>query len=276
VSYLGFSGTMGASYIDYILADRYVIPPEKQRDYTEKAVYLPDTFQVSDSKRVIAAHLPARAALNLPERAFVFCCFNNHFKITPAVFDVWMRLLQKIDGSVLWLADAGAGSAQNLRFEARQRGVAPERLVISPKAPTQAEYLARYRIADLFLDTFPFNAGTVANDALWAGLPLVTCSGDTYPARIAGSLLTAIGAPELITQSLEEYETLAVKLARHPDLLRSIKTSLARNRDTHPLFDTARLTRHIEAAYATMWERQQRGEPPAAFSVEPSPGTFTT
>jgi protein O-GlcNAc transferase len=268
INYLGFSGTMGADYIDYILADTYIIPPEQQTFYTEKVVYLPDTFQVSDSKRTIADRTPTRSELMLPDTGFVFCCFNNSFKITPTIFDIWMRLLKKIEGSVLWLSEDSATASHNLSLEAARRGIAPERLVFSGKAVEYSDYLARYRIADLFLDTFPFNAGTIANDVLWAGTPLITCSGETYPARMAGSLLNAIGAPELITQSLDDYEALALKLARDPSYLSPIKAKLTLNRDAHPLFDTARRVRHIESVYTTMWERSQRGEPPMSFSVE--------
>jgi predicted O-linked N-acetylglucosamine transferase (SPINDLY family) len=271
INYLGFSGTMGADYIDYILADTYIIPPEQQAFYTEKVVYLPDTFQVSDSKRTIADRVPTRSELMLPDTGFVFCCFNNSFKITPTIFDIWMRLLKEIDGSVLWLSEGNVAVLHNLCLAAKQRGIAPERLVFSEKAAAHSDYLARYRVADLFLDTFPFNAGTIANDVLWAGTPLITCSGETYPARMAGSLLNAIGVPELITQSLGDYESLALKLARDPSYLASIKAKLARNRRTHPLFDTARFVRHIESAYTTMWERSQKGEPPVSFSVEALP-----
>jgi predicted O-linked N-acetylglucosamine transferase (SPINDLY family) len=268
VNYLGFSGTMGANYIDYILADTYIIPPEQQAFYSEKVVYLPDTFQVSDSKRTIADRTPTRSELMLPDTGFIFCCFNNTFKITPTIFEIWMRLLKEVEGSVLWLSGGIAVASHNLRLAAKQRGIAPERLVISEKTVEYSDYLARYRLVDLFLDTFPFNAGTIANDVLWAGTPLITCSGETYPARMAGSLLTAIGVPELITRSLEEYEALSLKLARDPKLIASIKAKIRLNRGTYPLFDTARFARHIESAYTTMWERSQRGEPPVSFSVE--------
>ncbi|HSF47968.1 MAG TPA: tetratricopeptide repeat protein, partial [Burkholderiales bacterium] len=207
VSYIGFPGTMGADFIDYILADRFVIPEEHHACYTEKVVYLPDTYLANDSRRVIADWTPARAEAGLPERGFVFCSFNNNYKIGPAVFDVWMRLLGNIEGSVLWLLESNAAAVRSLRQEAANRGIAPERLVFAPIVKVE-EHLARHRLADLFLDTLPYNAHTTASDALWAGLPVVTCLGTTFAGRVAASLLNAIGLPELITHSLPEYEAL--------------------------------------------------------------------
>jgi predicted O-linked N-acetylglucosamine transferase (SPINDLY family) len=268
VNYLGYPGTMGAEYIDYIIADEFVIPRDHQVHYSEKVAYLPDCYQVNDSMRRIAEHTPTRAEVGLPERGFVFCSFNNSYKITPAVFDVWMRLLREVEGSVLWLLEANAAVARNLRREAADRGIAPERLVFAPRIKV-ADHLARHRLADLFLDTLPFNAHTTASDALWAGLPVLTCLGTTFAGRVAASLLNAIGLPELITHSLEEYERRALELATNPKLLADIKSKLARNRNTYPLFNTDRFRRHIEAAYTTMWERYQRGKPPESFAVEP-------
>jgi predicted O-linked N-acetylglucosamine transferase (SPINDLY family) len=268
VNYLGFPGTLGADYIDYIIADARVIPPEDKPFYVEKVVYLPDTYQVNDSKRPIAARAPTRAEAGLPPTGFVFCCFNSTYKIVPDVFDVWMRLLDRIDGSVMWLFETNAQAAQNLRLEAARRGIAPERVVFAPLIALP-DHLARHRLADLFLDTLPYNAHTTASDALWAGLPVLTCLGSTFPGRVAGSLLDAIGMPELVTRSLQEYEAMALKLAGDPDFLASLKAKLARNRNSCPLFDTARFARHIEAAYAAMWDRYRRGERPESFSVEP-------
>ncbi|HTV35717.1 MAG TPA: tetratricopeptide repeat protein [Xanthobacteraceae bacterium] len=267
VNYLGFTATIGADYIDYIIADAYVVPPQSRPFYTEKVVSLPDTYQANDTKRPLAALAPTRTQLGLPEAGFVFCCFCNTFKITPQIFDVWMRLLQGVDGSVLWLLENHPVSSQNLRREAKQRGIAPERLVFAPSIK-YADYLSRYRAADLFLDTFPFNGGATASDALWAGLPVLTCSGEPFTARMAGSLLGAVDLPELITSSLADYEALALKLARDRALLASIREKLARNRDTCPLFKSERFTRHLEAAYQTMWERSQRGEQATSFAVE--------
>jgi predicted O-linked N-acetylglucosamine transferase (SPINDLY family) len=269
VNYLGFPGTLGVDYMDYILADRHVIPPEHEACYTEKVVYLPDTYQVNDSKRGIAERTPTRAEVELPDTGFVFCCFNNNYKITPQIFDRWMRLLNEVPGSVLWLLEDNAAVPRNLRREAEVRGVASERLVFAPRVKFE-DHLARHRLADLFLDTLPYNAHTTANDALWAGLPLLTCQGTTFPGRVAASLLNAIGLNELITSSLDEYEALAVELAMNPKRLAEIRSKLARNRGTYPLFDTDRFRRHIEAAYTTMWERYQRGEPPASFAVAPT------
>ena len=266
VNYLGHPGTMGASFIDYIIGDEFVIPPAQRSHYSEKIAYLPDTFQANDSKRSIADYTPTRGEAGLPQHGFVFCCFSNNYKITPEIFDVWMRLLRDVDGSVLWLIHGNPTVERNLRNEATIRGIASDRLVFAPHLP-YAEYLARYRCADLFLDTLPFNAGTTASDALWASLPVLTCAGEAFAARMAGGLLNAIGLPELITHSLEDYEALALKLATTPDALADIKARLARNRTTYPLFDTARFCRHLESAYKTMWEIQQRGEPPRNITV---------
>jgi predicted O-linked N-acetylglucosamine transferase (SPINDLY family) len=269
VNYLGFPGTMGADYIDYILADRVVIPEEHQPCYTEKVVYLPDSYQVNDSRRSIAERTPSRAEAGLPERGFVFCCFNNNYKITPAVFDVWMRLLRQVPDSVLWLLEANAVAASNLRREAQARGVEPERLVFAKRAKL-AEHLARHRLADLFLDTLPYNAHTTASDALWTGVPVLTRLGSSFAGRVAASLLRAVGLPELIARSVEEYEALALELATDPALLRQFKDRLAANHLTAPLFDTARFTRHIEAAYTRMWEIGQRGEVPRSLDISPA------
>ena len=270
VNYLGYPGTMGADYIDYILADRWVIPEADQQHYAEKIVYLPDTYQVNDRKRRIGERTPARAALGLPETGFVFCSFNNNYKITPFMFDIWMRLLHQVEGSVLWLLEGNAAVVRNLRREAEKRRVAPDRLVFAPRMKLE-DHLARHRRADLFLDTLPCTAHTTASDALWAGLPLVTCLGSTFAGRVAASLLDAVGLPELIARSLEDYEALALALANDRTRLASLKSRLAQNRETFPLFDTDRFRRHIESAYATMWQRHQRGEPPAGFAVAPEP-----
>jgi protein O-GlcNAc transferase len=267
VNYLGYPGTMGAEYMDYILADRYLIPDTLRRHYAENVVYLPDTFQVNDAKRRVSDVTPSRSDVGLPLEGFVFCAFNNSFKITPDVFAVWMRLLDRVPGSVLWLIANNSLVEANLRREAQDRGVAPNRLVFAPRLP-YPEHLARYRLADLFLDTLPFNAGTTASDALWAGLPVLTCSGEAFAARMAGSLLHAVGLPELITHSLADYEALAFQLATDAPRLFSIRQELARNRDTYPLFDTDRFRRNLEAAFRTMWEKTQRGETPASFAVE--------
>jgi predicted O-linked N-acetylglucosamine transferase (SPINDLY family) len=266
-NYLGFPATMGADFIDYIIADRFVIPPERAEDYTEKPVYLPDTFQANDARPAPPTPSPTRGAVGLPGDGFVFCCFNNSYKITPAVFDVWMRLLRAVAGSVLWLLAADEAVARNLRQAAEMRQVAPDRLIFAPRVG-YAAYVARYRLADLFLDTLPFNGGTTASDALWAGLPLLTCCGEAFHSRMAGSLLRAAGVPELVTHSLDDYAAVALRLARDPAALSGIRARLVANRDRCPLFDTDRFRRHLEAGYQAMWDRCQRGEPPAELAVE--------
>jgi protein O-GlcNAc transferase len=266
VNFLGYPGTMGADYIDYIVADRIIIPDDQQRHYAEKVVCLPDSYQPNDRKRRIGEHAPTRVAAGLPETGFVFCSFNNNYKIVPPVFDVWMRLLQAVEGSVLWLLADNAVAVRNLRQEAERRGVAPDRLIFAPRMKPE-DHLARHRLADLFLDTIPINAHTTASDALWAGLPIVTCLGSAFAGRVAASLLSAVGLSELIADNLADYEALALELARDEDRLAAIRAKLAQNRENFPLFDTDRFCRHIESAYETMWQRYQRGEPPTAFAV---------
>jgi len=266
VNYLGYPGTMGADYIDYLLADEIVIPREHQDWYAEKVVYLPETYQANDSKQLIADSTPIRSEVGLPDRGFVFCSFNNSYKINPPVFDTWMRLLLQVEGSVLWLLQGNASAIRNLRREAANRGVQADRLVFAPRIKHE-DHLARHRLADLFLDTLPCNAHTTASDALWAGLPVVTCIGTTFAGRVGASLLRAIGLHELITHSLDDYESLALRLARDSVKLREVRDMLHRNRTTWPLFQTDRFRRHIEAAYVEMWKRHQRGEPPASFAV---------
>jgi predicted O-linked N-acetylglucosamine transferase (SPINDLY family) len=268
VNFLGYTATMGAPYYDYIVADPVAIPEEQREHYAESVVYLPDSFQVNDGQRRIAENTPTRADAGLPDGGFVFCSFNNSFKITPPVFERWMRLLRNVDGSVLWLMDGGADVVANLRREAQAQGIAPERLVFATKVPHE-DHLARHRLADLFVDTLPFNAHTTASDALWAGLPVVTCAGTTFAGRVAASLLRAVGLPEMITHSLDEYEALALQLARDPSRLTAIRSRLAAQRSTFPLFDTDRFRRHLEAAYTQMWERHQAGAPPGGFAVPP-------
>jgi protein O-GlcNAc transferase len=244
-----------------------VAPFEQQPFYTEKIVHLPDCYQVNDSKKNIAERTPTRQETGLPEKGFVFCCFNNNWKITPDVFSIWMRLLHAIEGSVLWLLGDNKNAEQNLRKQAQARGIDPSRLVFAGLLPLD-EHLARHRQADLFLDTLPYNAHTTASDALWTGLPLVTRLGESFAGRVAASLLNAIGLPELVTYSIEDYEALALRLAKDSSLLEEYRNRLAANRLAHPLFDTDRFRRHIEAAYTTMWETWQRGEAPKSFSVE--------
>jgi protein O-GlcNAc transferase len=267
VNYLGYPGTMGAEYIDYLIADSTVIPGDQQEHYTEKIVYLPDSYQVNDSKRPIAAKIVTRAACGLPDTGFVFCCFNNNYKISSDVFEIWMRLLGRVEGSVLWLLEGNAAAVKNLRAEAQARSIAPERLVFAKQIEV-SEHLARNRLADLFLDTLPYNAHTTASDALWAGLPVLTCLGKTFPGRVAASLLNAVGAPELITPDLDAYEALALELASNRQTLAELRGRLAANRLTHPLFDTARFTTRIESAYVAMFKRHQAGLSPEPIVVQ--------
>ena len=266
VSYLGYPGTMAAPYIDYLIADPTVIPESAQHHYSEKIVYLPDTYQVNDSRRAISATPSTRAAEGLPEGAFVFCCFNNANKISPAVFDQWMRILGQVPGSVLWLLHDNSWAAANLRKEAAKRGIDPGRLIFAKHLPL-ADHLAREQLADLFLDTFPYTAHTTASDALWAGVPVLTRIGETFPSRVAASLLRAIDLPELITTTPADFEGLAVELALSPERLRSLRERLARNRLTTPLFDTAAFTRHIQASYIAMMSRYDSALPPAPIHI---------
>jgi predicted O-linked N-acetylglucosamine transferase (SPINDLY family) len=251
VSYLAYPGTTGAPYMDYIIADNTVITDPAF--YTERVVALPDCYQVNDAERQVADRTFTRTELNLPETGFVFCSFNNNFKITPRIFDVWMRILRAVDGSVLWLIEDSAAAVANLRREAAHRGIDPMRLIFAPRV-AQEDHLARQAIADLFLDTHPYNAHTTGSDALWAGLPLVTCPGETFAARVAASLLRTMGLPELIAPTLAGYEALAIGLAKDPRRLAEIRQKVRRHRKTSPLFDLQRFTSNIETAYAGMLE----------------------
>ena len=266
VNYLGFPGTMGAPFMDYLIADPIVVPEAHKPFYSEQIVWLPDTYQANDRTRETSDAPIDRASAGLPPSGFVFCCFNNSYKIQPPVFDVWMRLLKGVEGSVLWLLADNAAATNNLKREASARGIDPERLVFAPRCPLP-EHLARHRLADLFLDTLPYNAHTTASDALWMGLPVVTCKGTTFAGRVAASVLHAAGFPELVTESLEDYEALALRLARDPAALANLKSRLAAERATMKLFDAARFTRHLEAAYATMHERRLQRLKPEGFAV---------
>jgi predicted O-linked N-acetylglucosamine transferase (SPINDLY family) len=259
-SWLGYPGTLGAPYVDYLIADPTLVPPSHRPHYDEKIAYLPHSYQPNDSTREPDADTPARPEAGLPAQGFVFCCFNHSFKILPPVFDVWMRLLTGIDGSVLWLLESNAAAMRNLRREALARGAAAERLVFAPRVPLAA-HLARHRHADLVLDTIPYNAHTTASDALWAGVPIVTCLGETFAGRVGASLLNAVGLPELVAPNLAAYESLALALARDPPRLAALRTKLAANRATAPLFDARRFARDLEALYASMVERYRAGAP---------------
>lgn len=260
VNYLGYPGTMGADFIDYVIADTTLIPASYRPHYSEKIVYLPNSYQANDSKRSIADKLFTRAEMGLPQDCFVYCCFNNNYKITADVFDCWMTILKSVESSVLWLL-GDASVASNLRKEAEARGVNSARLVFA-KQMSLPDHLARHLLADLFLDTFPYNAHTTASDALWAGLPVLTRIGETFASRVAASLLNAIDLPELITSTLQAYQGLAIELANNRDKLTAIKNKLANNRLTKPLFDTPLFARHLEGAYTAMHERHLAGLPP--------------
>jgi predicted O-linked N-acetylglucosamine transferase (SPINDLY family) len=268
VSYLGYPSTTGSGCMDYIIADTFVIPPGKERRYAESTVRLPDLYQANDPIARDAARVPSRTVLGLPENGIVFCSFNNSAKVAPDMFQAWMQVLGSVEGSVLWLWGGSATTQENLRREAGARGIGAARLVFASWTP-YPEHLARLHQADLALDTLPFNGGATTSDALRAGVPVITCPGDAFAARMSGSLLHAIGMPELIASSLDEYKALAIRLATDANLLAATKQKLSANRATHPLFDTDRFRRHLEAAYETMWRRYQNGEPPADFSVEP-------
>jgi len=263
---------MGAPFIDYVIADPILAGAGDEQDYAEKVVRLPEAYLVTDNKLEIASATLDRADAGLPATGFVFCSFNNAYKITPEIFAVWMRLLAKVEGSVLWLLAGNDAGVRNLKREAEAAGIDPSRLVFAPRARL-ADHLARHRLADLFLDTLPYNAHTTACDALWTGLPVVTCKGTAFAGRVATSVVHAIGLPELAADTLAEYEALALRLATVPEALAAIRSKLERNRTTHPLFDTARSTRHLESAYAAMWERHARGEAPSGFDVPPLPST---
>jgi predicted O-linked N-acetylglucosamine transferase (SPINDLY family) len=267
INYLGYPGTMGANYIDYIIADKTLIPAKSNKFYSEKIIYLPNSYQANDRTRLISDKQFTKAALGLPENGFVFACFNNNYKILPSTFDLWCKILVKVEGSVLWLLDDNPIAKKNLIKEAVARGIDSTRVVFAERIEL-SEHLARHRQADLFLDTFPYNAHTTASDALWAGLPVLTLMGESFASRVAASLLTAIDLPELITSSQEHYEALAIELATNPAKLKEIKTKLESNRLTTPLFDTPRFTKHLEDAYTKMCKRYHADLPPEHIYIE--------
>jgi predicted O-linked N-acetylglucosamine transferase (SPINDLY family) len=270
VNYLGFPGTMGADYVDYIVADAVLVPPSHQEAYAEKVVTLPHSYLPhDDAGRAIADTGLERAQFGLPDGAVVFCCFNNAYKFNPRVFASRMRILKAVEGSVLWLSESHPTAMENLRRHAAAAGVAPERLVFATRVASVADHLARHRLADLFLDTLPYNAHTTASDALWAGLPVLTQIGESFAGRVAASLLTAIGLPELIVQTTGEFESLAIELATAPAKLAAIRERLTKNRSIAPLFDTRLFAHHLEIAYATMMERSRAGLAPEPIQVAP-------
>jgi predicted O-linked N-acetylglucosamine transferase (SPINDLY family) len=267
VNYLGFPGTMGADFIDYIVADDFICPPGSDIHYTEAIARLPDCYQPNDRKRRVAPSPPSRHDCGLPDSGFVFCCFNNSFKIVPEVFDVWMALLRAVPDGTLWLIEDNALAKHNLGRAASARGIAPDRLVFAQRIAPEL-HLARHAHADLFLDTLPYNAHTTACDALWAGLPVVTCAGETFAGRVAGSLLRAVGLPQCIAGSLDDYRRLALALATDRAKLDALKRHLAAVRDTCALFDSRRYTPNLERLYEAMWQNWLAGKPPAPIALE--------
>jgi len=266
VNYLGYPASMGADYMDYLIADHIIIPKENQPFFTEKIAYLPNSYQVNDSKRKVSERIFTRAELGLPDNGFVYCCFNNNLKITQHVFDSWARILKQVPGSVLWLLEDNVLAKANLIQEAQSRGLSEDRIVFAGRLDLP-EHLARHRLADLFIDTLPCNAHTTASDALWVGLPVLTTLGETFAGRVAASLLSAIDMPELITKNLDEYEALAIDLAGNPEKLKALKEKLKQKRFTTPLFNTQLSTNHIESAYIKMYERYQAGLPPEYLQI---------
>ena len=262
INYLGYPGTVGSDYMDYIIADTTLIPESAQSFYSEKVVYLPHTYMPSDRTKVVSDRIFTREELGLPASGFVFCCFNNNYKITPTTFEGWMRILKQVPDSVLWLAQDNPLAPENLRKEAVRHGVEAHRLVFAQRIPAFADHLARHRMADLFIDSLPYNAHTTANDSLWAGLPVLTCMGESFASRVAGSLLNAIELPELITTSQAAFEARAIELALNPEKLKTIREKLHRNRLTTPLFDSALFTRHLENAYEQIMQRYYAGLSP--------------
>lgn len=266
VNYLGFPGTIGSTYMDYLIADKVVIPKESRQYYTESIVYLPHCYQANDSTRQIDGREFSKKELGLPEEGFVFCCFNNSYKILPQIFDIWMSLLRSVPGSVLWLIEDNQDATRHLQEEAQARGVDAARIIFTKRVPL-SEHLGRQQCADLFLDTLPYNAHTTASDALWAGLPVLTCTGTSFAGRVASSLLSALDLPELITANVAQYESLAYELASHPEKLQQIKTKLAKNRLHSPLFNADLIARELESAYLAMYKRFQEALPPTHINM---------
>ncbi len=268
VNYLGFPATTGSPHIDYLIADEFLIPDERQRDYSECIAYLPECFQANDDRKLAAPDAPTREQAHLPAEGFIWCSFHSTYKLNPSLFDIWARLLLAVPGSALWLLGGRPETEDNLRRESLSRGVDPKRLIFAQGEP-YPRHLARLPLADLCLDTYPFNGGATTSDALWAGVPVVTCSGSSYASRMSGSLLTALGLSTLVASSLEEYERLALQLALDPRRLEGTRTALVQQKTVSPLFDTDRFRRHLEAAFIAMVDRRRIGLPPATFRVPP-------
>jgi predicted O-linked N-acetylglucosamine transferase (SPINDLY family) len=260
IGYIGYLGTMGANYYDYLIADKTIIPEKLKDAYSEKIIYLP-SYQANDSKNQTSHRIFSRKELGLPEQGIIYCCFNNSYKITPTIFDVWMKILSEVEGSILYLYAENNAVIENLKVEAEARGIRSDRLFFSSRLDRE-DYFARYRVADLFLDTSPYNAGTVASDALWTELPVLTFLGQTFSARMSGSIINAVGLPELVTSSLQEYQELAIYFGKNPQKLKEIKNKLAQNKYSMPLFDTETFTRNLELALIKVFERNELGLAP--------------
>jgi protein O-GlcNAc transferase len=269
VQYLGYAGSTGADFVDYMLVDQVTVPPELAKHYHEHLVYLPHSYQCNDDRQSISHRNFTRAEEKLPPQAFVFCCFNSSFKIEPVIFDVWMRILHAVPNSVLWLLAKWPEVEANLRREAQSRQIDPDRLVFAASR-TKDEHLSRHRLADLFLDTPICNAHTTASDSLWAGVPMLTCPGETFACRVGASLLHAVGLPELVVDNLQSYEDLAIELAQNPDKLSRLKRRLSDNPSSSPLFDTSRFVRNLERAYREMWRRFETASPMGTIHIDES------
>ena len=268
VNYLGYPSTMAASYMDYLIADRTIIPEEKKHHYLEKIAYMPNSFMVNDTKTKLSNKFFTRGETGLPANGFVFCCFNNHYKITLDIFIGWMRILKAVEGSVLWLTDGNSTAVINLKKEAKKNGVDENRLIFAPRLDSMKDHLNRIQLSDLFIDTLPYNAHATTSDALRMGLPVLTCVGNSFASRVAASLLNAVNLPELITTTQEQYESLAIQLATHPEKLKIIKDKLVKNLPIAPLYDTPLFTQQLESAYLTMYERYQQGLDPDDIYVK--------
>jgi predicted O-linked N-acetylglucosamine transferase (SPINDLY family) len=266
INYLGFPGTIGSKYIDYILCDQTVIPPQSKKFYNEKIIYLPDSYQSNDTKRSISNKIFLRQELSLPDESFVFCCFNNNYKITPNMFDIWTRLLNKVNNSVLWLIEGNAEATLNLKKEFKIRNIDSSRLIFAKRMKLE-DHLARHKNADLFLDTLPYNAHTTASDSLWAGLPVLTLLGKTFPGRVAASLLKALDLPEMITYSENEYIDKAEDFAFNPKKLKLIKDKLNFSKVTKPLFNSELFCRNLENAFKIVFDKYNKGLTPEDISL---------
>jgi len=267
VNYLGYPGSLGAEYVDYIVADAEVIPPGQEGHYQEQVVRLPGSYFPADESRPLPDTNTTRTAQGLPEEGLVLCCFNGHYKLNPPVFGMWMKLLRAIPNAVLWVQGGNESAEANLRAVASAQGVQERRLIFATPVKTLQEHLSRQALADLFLDTLPYNAHTTARDALWAGVPVITCRGGSFASRVGASLLQAVGLPELITDSLSEYEQKVLELSAHPQQRKALREHLLTHRHHHPLFDSARYTRQLESAFITMHQRAQQALPPVAFDI---------